>query len=537
MVFLIALAAASTVPFFYAAGGHLPQAHDLRIHWVRMIAFDEVLRSGVLYPRWLSSLNYGLGAATTSFYAPGIYYLMSVSHWVTGNWTSAIELGVVSAAVASAVAFYGYARQLMPSLGATIATALYLLLPYRMIDLYHRGALAELLGFVWMPLVLLSFSLSLRRASALNLVMGGVAFGALVLTHPPTAYVFALTLAIIAVVIAIRSRSWRPLVIVFVFGIMGGALSAFYSLPAFLELSYVKQEITATFEARAGDLKDLITGGPFEQMLAAIAFTGLVLSLACYFFSSKAWVSEKSVRDDSIGWLIVSVALVGAMAPFSRMLLRPLPGFNITGFLWRWLAIQVISVAILAGLAFQAAWRSDRRRVVLLAVLTGTVLIFGFSASAVAVNLRLPFEAPSAAVEEAFTPAGAPGVGDLDASPAPVLSCVSGDATISVVESKPLHRRAEMSSDAGCVLESHTFVFPGWRATIDGREASAWSHETKGTMLVEVPPGRHEVTVEFIDTPVRRIAGWVTCGSLALCMALSLGGAAAGRWRSAGNEA
>src|ERR1044072_4599162 len=92
---LILVAIASSLPFFYAAQGNMPEAGDLIIHWPRMLMFDEVLRSGVWYPRWLGGMNYGYGAATTMFYAPFVYYCLLAADAPLGAWGGAGEVVVL----------------------------------------------------------------------------------------------------------------------------------------------------------------------------------------------------------------------------------------------------------------------------------------------------------------------------------------------------------------------------------------------------------------------------------------------------------
>ncbi|HKP11418.1 MAG TPA: hypothetical protein VJZ91_04885, partial [Blastocatellia bacterium] len=98
LAIITAVALASSLPFFYAAQGRLPEAGDMVIHWPRMLAFDEALRSGVCVPRWLGGMNGGYGAATTLFYAPLLYYALSGAHAITGDWPSALEVVVALAA-------------------------------------------------------------------------------------------------------------------------------------------------------------------------------------------------------------------------------------------------------------------------------------------------------------------------------------------------------------------------------------------------------------------------------------------------------
>ena len=56
------------------------------------------------------------------------------------------------ALVLSALAMYLLARSLFGPLAAAVAAIVYALLPYQLVDLYVRGALAESWAFVWLPL-------------------------------------------------------------------------------------------------------------------------------------------------------------------------------------------------------------------------------------------------------------------------------------------------------------------------------------------------------------------------------------------------
>jgi hypothetical protein len=77
------------------------------------------------------------------------------------------------------------------------------------------------------------------------------------------------------------------------------------------------------------------------------------------------------------------------------------------------------------------------------------------------------------------------------------------------------------------------FVFPGWRAWLDGRpapiERAAWIEEqqaTLGFITVAVPPGEHTVTIAFGPTTSRLIGGVVslfTVAALALGLLVGIG--------------
>ena len=82
--------------------------HDMAQHLAVMEQFDKVLRSGVLYPRWLPDVNKGYGLAWTNFYPPGFYYLTSLVNLAVRDWmktlflVSALGFGCVRPHVLSA---------------------------------------------------------------------------------------------------------------------------------------------------------------------------------------------------------------------------------------------------------------------------------------------------------------------------------------------------------------------------------------------------------------------------------------------------
>src|SRR5207244_2960850 len=108
--------------------------------------------------------------------------------------------------IAAAAALYAYARQAMGRGAAVVAMSAYIFLPYHLTDQYQRGAIAELLGFVWMPLMLLfgerlmkaqAFERSSqRRSTFLNVAGLAASYGAFLWSHPPTAYQFTLAFGV-----------------------------------------------------------------------------------------------------------------------------------------------------------------------------------------------------------------------------------------------------------------------------------------------------------------------------------------------------
>jgi hypothetical protein len=503
-----------------------------------MLAFDATLRSGVYLPRWLGGMNGGYGAATTLFYAPLLYYALSAAHAITGDWAAALEVVAALAAVGSGVAMYVSVRSLWSRGASAIAALLYVLSPYHLIDLYHRGAFAELLAFVWMPLIVWAFIRLTRGFTPAALVGGAVAMGLLVLTHPPTAYLFTLAYVVIVTFYAAQAKQWSPLFNGLAILIMGAALAAFYALPALLEKSLVNQSVTGLFHQRIGFINELLSGNRFEKLIGAIAVTQALLSVALGWMArgpqDEGDDEQVTIRRWHLNaWKIVAALSFVLLLPISKPLVNTMPGMAAVAFVWRWLAISTLAVAMLVGAAtdcWHQTFKRPRRRAandsnnhraraaVAALLLIGTVS-FGVIAAARASNLRLAFVAPADNFEQDFTPSGTPSVYDLPRGKTCEFINASPSQSARMVEWLPERRVIETTSAAGGLLHIYTLMYPGWIATVDDSPAVIDTDPSFKTMLIAIPPGNHRLLLLFTETAPRRIARWI---SLTVMVTLAL---------------
>ena len=91
-------------------------------------------------------------------------------------------------------------------LAAVIAAVLYVSFPYRLVDVFVRGALAESWSFVWFPLILAGTwrGLANRRVPWYL----PVAWAGLLLTHLPTALYFVFPFGIL-LFLGLWREGWR----------------------------------------------------------------------------------------------------------------------------------------------------------------------------------------------------------------------------------------------------------------------------------------------------------------------------------------
>src|SRR5207247_684509 len=114
----------------------------------------DSLASGVLFPRWMPESHGGYGSPTFIFYPPLVIYLTALINLATGALFLSAAVMKVLALFLSGLFMYVFIRDLW-GFGPGLASAfVYMLLPFRVFDLYYLGVYASKFAYVWFPLIL-----------------------------------------------------------------------------------------------------------------------------------------------------------------------------------------------------------------------------------------------------------------------------------------------------------------------------------------------------------------------------------------------
>lgn len=221
------------------AGPVLPRGSDVSFHaqWAR--GFVQALDEGQLYPRWVAEANHGFGAPVFLMYPPLSYYAVALANLATGDLIEALRLVLIGASFLAGAAFFAAARPVSSEAGAAFGAALYVLLPYRALDLYDRFALGEVVAFVWFPLLFAAVRrLGEGPSARAGLLLAG-SYAGLVLTHLVTAFMALFVLAPYALVRARRTGSWRRLAPMLGAGAAGLALAGVFLVPLLVARPHV----------------------------------------------------------------------------------------------------------------------------------------------------------------------------------------------------------------------------------------------------------------------------------------------------------
>lgn len=80
-----------------------------------------------------------------------------------------------------------------------------------------------------------------------------------------------------------------------------------------------------------------------------------------------------------------------------------------------------------------------------------------------------------------------------------------------------------VNGETSLSLRFSTFFYPGWEAGIDGKQCSIMIEKDTGSIVIEVPEGRHKIELSFRDTPVRYYGKVISVISLILISLVYIG--------------
>lgn len=351
------------------------------LHLQRTRALAEAFQAGIFYPRLFPDFAFGYGYPVFNYYAPLSYYPAALLHWWGAPLAPAVLIGLaLFSALAGWAAYHFFRGWAAPSV-AFVGALLYLLLPYRLYDLFSRGALPEFVAFTWLPIIGLGLhqllqqtaaSLSIRTlVQSKNFVLAVLGWSALILTHNLSALLVLMAIGL-ALPFFLLPAIWkgvgkrkRGLLRVLALGLpilLGAGLAAFYVLPALLEITWVgigQGQNTAGYANHFATLPTLFTWSfPYPYPVAAaptVPVTGAVVVVLFGLLLLCLDPRAGRLRPAALLVLFISTCVLLLLTSLSR------PLWDVTAlvmgkllFPWRWQ--MILGFATVWGLALMLQW-------------------------------------------------------------------------------------------------------------------------------------------------------------------------------------
>lgn len=528
VIFIAAILTVSILLLVNIFKNGIYSSHDGEIHLARIVQFREALKDGQIPVRWLSNLNFGFGYPTYVYLYSLPYYLATLIGSFAPNPEVVFKVLMFLSVSLSAVSFYFVTRILgLGQIPAFIGSLFYIAAPYRFADIYERGALGESLVFIFLPLLFIAPKI-IKENLLTGLIFTTTVIFALLTTHAITFAIFIIPALMFSLLIFGQvAKRYLPIFLTFIF--CGFVLSSFQTLPMIFEQKYVELGKTYfnIFQGTFISINQLLRipkegvniGTGIQLGLAQSSIILLSLVLAGYEF-----LARRSFDKFTIFFLITSLVAALLTLDISKPIWLTFKPLTTVLFPWRFLTFTTFSAAVLASLLANRFVKSRYSFVVIL------ILIFialypsrhywqgrgwhTFPDDYYA-NYQDPYK-----LDNYYLPKGL--VSNLQELQLEPVSAVDGDGVISLLKKQSNLITAQISSPHASKIQFHTMYFPGWTLTIDNKQSFSTNKKTgkteiikdypnlEGIIVAEVPKGSHLVTLEFMETRLRKAANLLT---------------------------
>ena len=310
------------------------QSHDALYHVVRLDQFHKALLSGQFPVRWAPDLLNGLGYPlfVVNYHLP--YYLAEAFHLFGLSLFDAIKATFIVSAIASAMTSYWlFLSWTKKPLAALSGSLIFLISPYRLANIFERGALGEAVAYIFIPLVFLGLD-HIRQKRSIKLF--SLALAGLTLSHTVVAITFA-PLFLGYIIYA------KPNLLALIKGsLLAFCLSAFQLFPVIFERRFMKFDVNLT-TAYLGHFKNLYQllriphsginiGTRFQVGIA----NSLIILLSMFWFK-KYWL-----------WIISALLALFLITPASKILWDTLPLLPMVLYPWRFLGVITFAAAAIS---------------------------------------------------------------------------------------------------------------------------------------------------------------------------------------------
>lgn len=527
----------------------------------RLFLFDQAIKGGQFPPRWVDQLGFGFGYPLFVFYPPLVYFLGEIYHLLGFGYISSVKLLLFTSFLGSGLAIYLFSKQLWGRLAGVVAAIFYLLLPYRALDVYVRGAVAESFTFVWLPLILWSFyNLQLQNHKK-YLYLSSFFLAMLMLTHNLIFLPFMLILPLYLTFLLITPKNDKGrLAIDFIISfVLALGLSAFFWLPAIIEKKHTivdslllvnlasynihfvyPQQLWNWPWGFGGSSSGLSDGISFKigKLHVLLSLISAIISLVYFFFKSK----NKSTAQNNImvsGIFVLFVFSAFMTTYYSKSIWDILGPLGYLQFPWRFLIFAGLFASILAGafiyyLKLPIFKLSSAILLISLLLLTNLKLFrpqtfrSDLTDGTATSDEFIRWNVSSSSFE--YIPIGVPlYIGALNTNLVDIQkkdtehSLIEADPDITQIKAlnySPSKTEFDINSNEKTKLTANIFNFPGWMVSVNDKPVPIDDQNRLKLITFSVPKGESKIKIEFVNTPIRSASNWISLFSIALLIFL-----------------
>lgn len=531
---VLSIAAAAVFSVSLAVAGIPILGNDSynHLHWLTQ--FNELRQDGVEYPRWFGHSWSDFGAPTFYFYPPLTFFLINAVYTVSPGLLADTYFHIIQifASIASVFTFYLFVTRTIAGKSSSsywVSSLLYGFLTYRFVNMYVRGAIAEHLAFVWLPLLFLGIEIALDPSSMKRRLRGAYWIALMLAMIFITSVPILATLTVVLpvyVLLRVRSgiaRTW-PIALGGVFAL---GLSAFYALPAASFSSLIHRGMLFGQAANNFVLYNVLFVNQSNLYFMQAVFLMLAMVAAVLW-----WIARKESNGIAKAWLIVALLSVFVQIPFfSVPVWDVIPTLQYVQFGSRFNTYLTIALAI--SYLSITEFRLRRWLLGVLILMNLTTLLKPIK------SLSQAFDTPRTATEgqviqdgfEYFTNFAGPDpfknqAFTIDHYRSPeIFSMESFDSLsgVTVVGRKSNETTFQVSVATPTPVRFHRYYWPNWQLVTNDGRIIPLAPDSIGLLTATLPAGAYTATLEIARSDVERNGVLISLTTLLLTLGLGVG--------------
>lgn len=517
------------------------EPHDLH-HFADIYQMFRAFASGQFPPRLGPDFSWEYGYPLFNFYYVLPFYLGAFWFWVTGSLITSFKFVFLVTVVLSFSGMYLLLREYFGKLASIAGAILFVYTPYKAVQIYVRGAMGEALALSLLPFVFWGIKRLINKPNAKNIALFSIILALFLLSHN---YLWLLSLAFIGAFTLLelfrsdeRKKSVKYLSASV---LLGAGLSCYWWLPAILEKGIFPTTTPFLLEDHFPFIKQLLlpswgygasVWGPGDGLSFQIGIVNLLVVVisSALLFLSKKYIKNKSIRNLILLSLAGFFASVFFMNIRSLSLWKLLPIYQMVQFPWRLLFLTTFFTSILAAFIVGGLSKKAKFWGVLAIIILSIGLTFSYFKPSKITDkadneylktffARESLEGKTDQVSEKYETYSEdyllmPEWVSQRPKSLPTSIIESTAEILNITRVSDVDWKADVQADEVSEVFFNSHYFPGWYATVNDVKTEIKPVEPLGQISVMVEPGAHEIEFFWKETPLRKLADYVSLLSL-----------------------
>lgn len=502
---------------------------DLQV--MRLFQMHKCLSDGQIPCRYLSEMGFGYGQPTFNYYSAFPYYVGAFFNLLNLSFLTTVKLLYFLNLFLAGCFFYKFARYHLSNIASIVAASAFILMPYRAVDIFVRGALAEITALTLLPLLLFSYYKLSKEPKTSNALFSSVILFFFLTTHNLTTLISLPLIIVYLLYLYFKNTSFLKHLLLAL--LLGTGLSGFFIIPVLFERNLINMTGLTSgyldFRSHFSSLSQIVfdLSWPYEAkpsvFIGVIQILVIILSPLPIIFSKK--------RSLPILFLLMTLFFLFMAHAKSSFIWESLHFLSFVQFPWRFLGLVMFGSAFLAGSLLDvipARFAKVSALTIFVVLLISFLPLTSFKSHDLSATDSTILSGKSLVIQSGggvadYLPISSPMV---PSSPADALpSILSGTVDIKKFEKRTNYYALDLevfSASADVVIP--LTYYPNWRVYSDGSFSPL--HTTYdnqyGLITVTVPKGKHSLQGFFENTPFRQVGNSFSVISFSLIILLYL---------------